>query len=135
MSEERSPEYNDAPPEIEEGAITGSSYIPLTDEAVKKLAKELYRNEVFFSFQIHQNHRQQMLMSVFMVLIFADPITLKQWQTDEIDVFYEYYSEAGPRSINGYPCFFSCRVMTRADGQRVLDEYNKIRELLGDNNG
>lgn len=34
--------------------------------------------------------------------------------------FYEYLSEAGPRSINGYPCFFSHRCLIGKDVKKVL---------------
>jgi hypothetical protein len=118
--------------EISTGSNTGSTYVPLTDEEVTKLAKAMYKNEVFFSFMIPEDQRANMLFSVFMVLIFMDEITIKQMQANDIDVFYEFYDQAGPRSINGYPCFFSCRSMTRADGIRVIAKYNEIKALLGE---
>jgi len=36
-----------------------------------------------------------------------------------IGVIYEYISKAGPRSINGYPCFFSFRILNKADWLRA----------------
>lgn len=123
---------NESNIEITSGSNTGSSYVPLTDEEVTKLAKAMYRNEVFFSFMIPENQRMSMLFSVFMVLLFLDDITRKQMIADEIDVFYEYMDQAGPRGVNGYPCFFSCRSMTRTDGNRVIAKYNEIKQLLGD---
>lgn len=120
---------------VTEGSVTGSTYTPLTDAQVDTLAKEFYRNEIFFSFQIPENQRGSMIMSVFMVLIFLDDIARKQMVENEIDVFYEYYKEAGPTSVNGYPTFFSCRMMTRSDANKVIARYKEIRELLGDNNG
>jgi hypothetical protein len=118
--------------QMTEGSVTGSTYTPLSDEEVTKLAKAMYRNEVFFSFMIPENQRIRMIPMVFMVVLFMDDITKKQLVANEIDVFYEYMSEAGPRGINGYPTFFSCRSMTRNDGNRVINKYNEIRRLLGD---
>jgi len=36
-----------------------------------------------------------------------------------LGVIYEYYSEAGPRCCNGYPCFFSCHIINKADWIRA----------------
>ena len=47
---------------------------------------------------------------------------LKKLDKDGVAVFFEEYSKAEPRSINGYPCFFSCRYMTFTD-------YEKVREV------
>ena len=37
----------------------------------------------------------------------------------KIGTIYEYISEAGPRSINGFPCFFSHKVLNRSDFMRA----------------
>ena len=73
-----------------------------------------------------------MIYSIFMVLLFVDDIQRKHMVANEIDVFYEYMSEAGPTSINGYPVFYSCRMMNRADGNRIIAKYKEIKELLGE---
>jgi hypothetical protein len=38
----------------------------------------------------------------------------------EIGMIFEYYDKAGPRSINGFPCFFSFQILNRTDTQKVL---------------
>jgi len=42
-------------------------------------------------------------------------------------VIYEHLSKAGPRSINGNPCFFSCRILSVSDWARVRPAI--VREL------
>lgn len=37
----------------------------------------------------------------------------------DIGVVWEWLSKAGPRSINGYPIFFSCRLMHREDWEKA----------------
>ena len=34
---------------------------------------------------------------------------------------YEYYDQAAPRSLNGYPMFFSCQIVGDKDSKRVLE--------------
>jgi hypothetical protein len=64
----------------------------------------------------------------------------KQWEDEtplrlkfleEIGMLYEKNSEAGPRSINGYPIFFSCKIVSKEDTKKFLEMYNtyvKLRE-------
>lgn len=46
----------------------------------------------------------------------------------DLGVIYEEYSKAGPRSINGYPCFFSFRVLSRNDWERARKAINRELE-------
>lgn len=50
--------------------------------------------------------------------------------TEQIGVIWEYLAQAGPRSINGMPMFFSCRFMHREDWQRALAAYERERERM-----
>jgi hypothetical protein len=63
---------------------------------------------------------------------------MKEWEdsTDEreiflknIGMFYEENSKAGPRSINGYPIFYSCKIVSRSDTKKFLEMYRKYEEL------
>lgn len=76
-------------------------------------------NKYFCSAQVQQ---QNLLPMIFMPLALMDEKMLKKLDKDGVAVFFEEYSKAGPRSINGYPCFFSCRYMTFTD-------YEKVREV------
>ena len=60
-------------------------------------------------------------------------ITKKQAQElvkQKVEVFYEEWSKAMYRGINGYPMFVSLRSLTRDDYNLVVDEYNKLKAAL-----
>jgi hypothetical protein len=67
---------------------------------------------------------------IFMVLIFLDDISKKQMINDGAVHVWEYLKEAGPTSVNGYPCFYSCRMITTADLERVLAKAQQIKEVM-----
>ena len=43
----------------------------------------------------------------------------------DIGGFWEYLNQAGPRGINGMPCFFSCRIMHKEDWKRAVAAINR----------
>lgn len=106
-------------------------YMGRTDEEIRDIAKGMYRNEIFTSMQIAAND-ENMLQSIFMPLVFLDTLQIKQFEIDEICGFYAYMDKAAPRSINGYPCFFSFDILNREDINKIIAEYKKIVEILGE---
>ena len=65
---------------------------------------------------------------VFMPLIAGLATELKE-KGDDIAHIYEYFDQAGPRSINRKPIFYSCHLMTREEHE-IIDKYLKdLREL------
>ena len=65
-------------------------------------------------------------------------IDLKQWEDEtpqrekyleEIGMLYEDHSKAGPTSINGYPIFMSCKLLSKDDTKRFLDIYRKYEKM------
>lgn len=56
------------------------------------------------------------------------------WATFERDlgVFYAYMKDSGPRSINGYPMFFSCGVLHKQDWELVHKAISKELERQKD---
>jgi hypothetical protein len=50
-----------------------------------------------------------------------------EWVKDA-GIIYEYISAAGPRSINGYPMFTSCRKLNKEDTQTMIKYYNELLE-------
>jgi len=57
---------------------------------------------------------------VFMVLIFMGAKQRREMIKNPPGLIYEYLSEAGPRSINGMPSFFSMRMLSKADAEKVF---------------
>ena len=116
-------------PDIEEGDITGSTYESRSDEQIKDLALQLYKNEIFTSLQVPDNSTH-LLPSIFMPLIFMDDLTKKVLLLNEAHCFYAEMKDAGPRSINGYPMFFSMLYLNRTDADRLIKKYNAIKEAM-----
>jgi hypothetical protein len=111
-----------------------SEYVPMTDEEVNDLAKQVYRNEVFTSWMHMRAHEHDTLVPmVFMPLMFIDEITRKHMVRDQLFCYYENWREAGPRGINGMPIFMSMQSCTPDDAKRVADKVKEIEQLLGDN--
>lgn len=117
---------------IEEGVFTNTKkYIRKTDEEIKKIARGIYKNEYFSSMQINPND-SHLIINIFMPLAFMSPLDRKQLIVDEIVHFYGELDGAATRSINGYPCLFSMHMLNKEDTDRVLEEYDRIIELLGE---
>ncbi len=47
------------------------------------------------------------------------PLALGAKVPEDVVVVWEHLDKAGPRSINGYPSFWSCHFMNKADYARV----------------
>lgn len=107
------------------------SYINKSDKEIKEIAKGIYKGIYFSSLQIHPND-SDMIMMIFMPLAFLSPIDRKQLLVDEITHFYGELSSASPRSVNGYPCMFSMQMLDRTDTEKLIVEYNKILDVMGD---
>jgi len=108
-----------------------SQYVSKTDAEVNDLAKRGYRGELFFSWQLRE-HDMHMLPTVFMVINFLDDVTRKEMIRDKICHFYGDMKDAAPRSINGYPSFFSMGMLNNDDAKRIHARILAIMEMLGD---
>lgn len=109
-------------------------YKKRSNEEILEIAKGIYKNEVFTSMQIEEQD-SGLILSIFMPLAFLDPLSRKQLLIDKITNFYAYTKEAGPRAINGYPCFFSVNFLDQQDSERVIKKYKEILSVMGENNG
>jgi hypothetical protein len=56
---------------------------------------------------------------VFMPLALMSPEQIKELQGANVGLIYEHIDKAGPRSINGMPCFFSFSTLSREEWDRV----------------
>lgn len=97
----------------------------MADEDLKVVARDILEQKIFTSNHIRE-YDMHMLGSIFIPMIFggADQIDL-----EDLGIIYEYYDEAGPSSINGYPIFFSCRMMSKADSKRMWAYHEKLKEM------
>lgn len=106
----------------------GSTLTPLTDEQVHELALSIFRNEIFTDRHIAK-HDMRLLPSIFMPLgLLEKKDVLRMQRKERPGMFYAKWSEAGPRSLNGYPMFFSVSMCSEADTKKVWDAYNHLTE-------
>ena len=94
---------------------------PLSDEAVRDLARDIVTNRVFITWKVEESQM------CFLALALAPPDKLPQ----NIGAVYEYYSEAGDRSINGLPMFFSARFVAVESMPAVVEEVRRMQVALG----
>jgi hypothetical protein len=118
--------------EIQSGdSPEANQYVSKTEAEINDLAKQGYRGELFFSWQLRE-HDIALLPSVFMVINFLDDVTRKEMIRDKIAHFYGHMKDAAGRSINGYPMFFSMGMLNQEDAQKVHKRILAIMEMLGD---
>ncbi len=101
-------------------------YQSKTREELKQFAMDVYDCKIFTHAQLRNQYD---LRSVFMPIALG---CLNDWTEEEIaevGFIYEYMSEAGPRSVNGYPCFTSVKFMDKTDSQIAVDFYNEYKNL------
>lgn len=63
---------------------------------------------------------QNMLTMVFMPLALGALAGWTRADLNQVGCFWAEMKDAGPRSINGMPCFFSVRMMNRSDADRAF---------------
>jgi hypothetical protein len=104
-------------------------YLP--DEKVMQFAQDVLANKYFLSTQIHESQLKTLLHLVFIPLAFLDKKGLRKMQQDDVVVIYEEVSKhVGGRSINGYPFFGSCAMLTRADWMAVHGALVALEEAI-----
>lgn len=113
-------ETAEQPEVVEADAITdsaGKEVIPpqadMDEPTRRKVALDIVESRIFGSWMMRDSDVGDMLGLVFM------PLVLGARLPPNAHALYEYVSEAGPRAINGYPTFFSCRILTEADTKAI----------------
>lgn len=114
----------------------------LPQEKLDEIAKDIALNKIFTSAHMRESDWGTVMGLVFMPLALGafaqekpqdfevgalkeEPVMLQ-----DIGLIYEYWDQAGPRSINGYPIFWSCRYLNHEDTKYVLDEARKIHDAI-----
>ena len=112
------------------GALKPKSIPSLSEEALTQLAKDIATNLVFTSDHIRREEWDNILGMVFMSIVLGAFSDYTEEARKDIGMIYEYYDKAGPRSINGYPTFFSFRILNVKDRLIVWEKVEKIRKAL-----
>ena len=97
----------------------------LEDSELRKVAMDILDGKIFTDRHLPPGD-ERMLASVFMVLIFAGD-SLKDVAQD-IGLIYEYIDKAGPGSVNGYPTFFSFRLLHKDNTVKMEEYYKQFKE-------
>lgn len=98
---------------------------PLADvspEQMKEFVLGVCDNRIFTDRHLSEDEVKNNLSLVFMPLMFG---ALDSIQMDTIGCIWEYWSEAGPRSVNGKPIFFSMRLMNVKDTEFAFAQIKK----------
>lgn len=104
-------------------------YVPKSDAEIRELAQDLYQGRIFTDRHIKKGDEERAL-TVFMPLAFLKPKDVQDLKKNNIGLFYEYLSEAGPRSVNGYPTFASFNALSQDDAKRLFETYEKIKAAV-----
>jgi hypothetical protein len=96
-------------------------------EDLKQLAKDIWAGTVFTDRHIQDFNIVPM---VFMPLALGAIGDLSEEDAKDVGMIYEYLSEAGPRSINGYPMFTSCRLLNKDDTKKVWSLYEEVKKMM-----
>lgn len=104
-----------------------SDYIPKTDAEIKAIALDMIGNRIFTSDQCKTSEGLGM---VFLPIAMCDEVTRADMIAKNYSFFYEDYSQALPRGINGMPMFMSMKCLNIDDHHRLRDVYNAMRLAL-----
>ena len=98
----------------------------LTPDELTELATGIATRQVFTSNDVPEEDAR-MIGSIWM------PLGLGCFVGKDIagiGFIYSWIRDAGPRSINGYPCFFSFKIFPGDQLQALRDEYNNVLEKM-----
>lgn len=93
----------------------------MTDEQLREFIQGYLNGKYFTSENIRPEDKVLMLGMVFLpVALGAFSLYKPDSIREDLGILYEEYSKALPRSCNGYPSFFSVRVMHRLDWKKAV---------------
>ena len=96
-----------------------------TKEELKQLALDISDGKVFTDRHLRDVEDIGM---VFMPIPLGAFAKESKEYIDDIGLIYEYWSEAGPRSVNGYPSFFSMTVLGKEDTEQVFKYHEQFEQ-------
>lgn len=95
----------------------------MTEKDIREHAIGLQYGSLFTNWHIPEDEAP-IARSIFMPVAFG---ALNNIDVTKVGAICEWLSEAGPRAINGYPCFFSCRVIHIDDWQEIITLYDRLQ--------
>lgn len=97
-----------------------------TLEELVQIGKDLAADKIFTNLHLGED---VMLDQCFMALTFLNEEQRKELEENKVVVIFEYLNKAAPRTINGYPMFFSMQTLTEEEAKTVWEMYNKIKDF------
>ena len=101
-------------------------------EELNELAKDIAMGHVFCSYFLSPAEQESLLGMIFMPILFGALKDYSEEMIKDIGFICEYYDKAIPRSINGKPIFMSCKLVSKADMNRIIGKVQKIKKMLKD---
>lgn len=97
----------------------------LSQKEIEDVAEAIFHGRAFCSYQVPPHNDPAMC---FMVLALMDEMARAHLLINKITFVYEYMDKAGPRSVNGMPCFFSMRMVNADDAPKIVALITKMRD-------
>ena len=132
MEEVRVAKLGEEVPEEEEEEVI-LPYESRTDDELRKIAKQIYRNEIFCTWHVRESDIE-LMPNIFMPLVFMSQAYIDWMDENKITFIYAIYSESlpAPMAINGYPIFFAMNMLNKEDEERLREFYNTILDVMGE---
>lgn len=97
----------------------------MSDEELAQFVLGVCDDKIFTMHHIPAGKRENMAGMVFVPLILGAFQGWFEAELEKVGTVWEYMTEAGPRSVNGYPTFYSCRLMHTDDWVRACRAIDK----------
>lgn len=97
-----------------------------TDEELRQIAVDMYDGKIF-----SDRHLRNIddIHIVFMPITLGALHNMPEEERRNIGMIYEYMSERGPRDVNGYPTFFSLKILTQEEAGKMFVHFEEYREM------
>jgi len=106
---------NDDDEEVQEQKEQGTNTINrMSKEDLKQFIFDLCDGKIFSSTQLPEG-QTNLLGMIFMPLALGALSSFPKEEIEKIGCVWEYLAKASEMGVNGYPCFFSCRLMHKED--------------------
>ncbi len=99
----------------------------MPEDDLRKFVDDFVSGRIFTSAHI-RTEQASLLPMIFMPLALGAFSKVNPDSLSQIGCLYEYYDKAGPRSINGFPMFFSFHLLHVDDWERAKAAIEKEEE-------
>lgn len=98
-----------------------------TQKELAEIALKIFKNEIWCSWFIRKGE-EHMLPNIFMPLIFLSNEDKLSLVEKKVSCFYADMSNAGPRTVNGYPIFSTVGYLTDEENKKVFEIYSDLQK-------